>query len=195
MTVMDPNAPTTHSDPPRIADRNVDDHNADAISDKLCQCEPILVAYCRTTTGNAADARDLVQDVFIRACRKLETLKDHDAFGPWLMGIARMVCKEWIRSTIRRRKHHTAHAIHVANQSHTHPPADPDQHQTHESLRHAMQQLPHDHQLAIHAFYSTDGGITRVCHVLNMSRASAYRLLADARTQLRTLMESQETSS
>ena len=36
-----------------------------------------------------ADADDLVQDVFLQAMRRLGSLRDLDAFGPWLAAIAR----------------------------------------------------------------------------------------------------------
>jgi RNA polymerase sigma-70 factor (ECF subfamily) len=36
-----------------------------------------------------ADVDDLVHDVFLAAMRRLDTLRDPDAFGPWLAAIAR----------------------------------------------------------------------------------------------------------
>ena len=35
------------------------------------------------------DVEDLVQDVFLRAMRRLESLRDGTAFGPWVAAIAR----------------------------------------------------------------------------------------------------------
>jgi len=35
------------------------------------------------------EAHDLVQDVFLEAMRKLHTLRDSNAFGPWIAAIAR----------------------------------------------------------------------------------------------------------
>ncbi len=39
--------------------------------------------------ANGAEADDLVHDVFLAAMRRLHTLKDAEAFGPWLAAIAR----------------------------------------------------------------------------------------------------------
>lgn len=36
-----------------------------------------------------SEADDLVQDIFLHALRKLNTLRDHNAFGPWIGMIAR----------------------------------------------------------------------------------------------------------
>src|SRR4029079_12046246 len=36
-----------------------------------------------------SEVDDLVQDIFLHAFRKLHTLRDHGAFGPWIAMIAR----------------------------------------------------------------------------------------------------------
>jgi RNA polymerase sigma-70 factor (ECF subfamily) len=47
-----------------------------------------------------ADADDLVQEVFVQALRKLGTLRDPAAFGPWLAAIARNQVADWHRSRV-----------------------------------------------------------------------------------------------
>ena len=46
-----------------------------------------------------AEVDDLVQDVFLVAMRRLHTLRDHDAFGPWLAMIARNRAVDYHRRT------------------------------------------------------------------------------------------------
>lgn len=48
------------------------------------------------------DADDLVQDVFLHAMRKLPTLRDSAAFGPWLATITRNVAMQFVRERRRR---------------------------------------------------------------------------------------------
>lgn len=48
------------------------------------------------------DADDLVQDVFLHAMRKLPTLRDSAAFGPWLATITRNFAAQFLRD--RRRQ-------------------------------------------------------------------------------------------
>ena len=50
--------------------------------------------------GNAADADDLTQEVFLRAFRALPRLRDPRRFGPWLLRIVRNAA----RDTYRRRR-------------------------------------------------------------------------------------------
>lgn len=47
-------------------------------------------------TGNAEDARDLAQEVFIRIYQNLETC-DPDIFLPWIIRIARNACIDHLR--------------------------------------------------------------------------------------------------
>src|SRR5260370_23000002 len=57
------------------------------------------------------DVDDLVQDVFIRALRRLSTLRETGSFGAWLTAIARNVANDYHRRS-------------VPEQSLTHDPSD-----------------------------------------------------------------------
>ena len=46
------------------------------------------------------DVDDLVQDVFIRALRRLSTLRETTSFGPWLAAIARNVANDYHRRSV-----------------------------------------------------------------------------------------------
>lgn len=59
----------------------------------------ICLGFCR----NAADAEDLTQDVYLKAYRNLESLKDPDLKKPWLYRIARNTCLDHHRSQEARR--------------------------------------------------------------------------------------------
>jgi RNA polymerase sigma-70 factor (ECF subfamily) len=53
------------------------------------QHEPMLLAYVLSLTSDAHLAEDIVQDTFLIAYRKIETLRKVEAFGAWLREIAR----------------------------------------------------------------------------------------------------------
>jgi len=48
----------------------------------------------------AGDVDDLVQDVFIRALRRLSTLRETASFGAWLAAIARNVANDYHRRSV-----------------------------------------------------------------------------------------------
>jgi RNA polymerase sigma-70 factor (ECF subfamily) len=58
-------------------------------------------ALCRAQV-HRADVADLTQETFTRAWRQLRGLRDPDRFGPWLLGIARNLCRCWRRDVRRR---------------------------------------------------------------------------------------------
>ena len=55
---------------------------------KLLEAEhPKAEAFCRKLTGNRDDGDDLYQDCLLHAWRKFGSLRDHQAFRPWLYRI------------------------------------------------------------------------------------------------------------
>lgn len=62
---------------------------------------PRIRRFLRGMLGDAAAADDATQETFVRAFRRLTTLRDGDRLVPWLFGIARHVANETRRA--RRR--------------------------------------------------------------------------------------------
>jgi len=60
------------------------------------------VAY--RMTGSAADAEDLVQDIFLQVYRRLDTYRGDAALGTWLHRIAVNACLDFVRSKQGRRR-------------------------------------------------------------------------------------------
>jgi RNA polymerase sigma-70 factor (ECF subfamily) len=52
--------------------------------------------------GNAADAEDLLQDIFLSAHRKLESFRGESALGTWLYRLAVNLCLDYLRSRTGR---------------------------------------------------------------------------------------------
>lgn len=59
---------------------------------------PRLVRLCAYLVGDADAAEDLAQEVLFEAWRHIGRLRDREALGPWLSGIARNVCARWMRA-------------------------------------------------------------------------------------------------
>ena len=60
-----------------------------------------IYALCRRMTGDDLQARDLVQDVFVRAWERLTTFREQSAFGTWLHRLGVNVVLEHLRSRKR----------------------------------------------------------------------------------------------
>ena len=68
-------------------------------NETLQRYERPLIRYAQSLVGQLDDARDIVQDVFLRLSQSLHSL-DHERLAPWLF----TVCKN--RATDHLRKHH-----------------------------------------------------------------------------------------
>jgi RNA polymerase sigma factor (sigma-70 family) len=61
-----------------------------------------IYAFAYTKLGNFHDAEDITQEVFIKAFRKLNTLKSYDSLSAWLYAITSNLCKDFLRSKSKR---------------------------------------------------------------------------------------------
>ena len=143
---------------------------------------PLVRAICYDGTRNLADAQDLAQDVFVRAYEKLDRLRDPDCFAKWLVTIARLRCKEWLRRTSRERSKRVV-------LSDTKPVisncADDDRI---ERLRNLIATLPERQRLALHAFYLEGESAESARQIMGLSRPGFYRLVGRARKRLEKLL-------
>ncbi len=61
-----------------------------------------IYALAYSKLGNFHDAQDIAQETFIKAYRKLRTLRHWDRFGLWLSTITNNLCKDLIKSRAKR---------------------------------------------------------------------------------------------
>ena len=125
---------------------------------------PLIRAICCDETGNLADAQDLAQDVFMRAYENLYNLHDPNRFGRWLIGIARLRCKEWRRLNRRRRDSDAE-----LNSSEPVTP-EPGDHGQLKRLRETISMLPEKERLALHAFYLQKQSAEDARRIVGLSR-------------------------
>jgi RNA polymerase sigma-70 factor (ECF subfamily) len=143
---------------------------------------PLIRAVCYDTAGDLADARDLAQDVFMRAYKNLDQLRDPDRFGKWLVGIARLRCHEWLRRNLHLRdKHVELSEVQIA------VPDPPDDDRI-ELLRKMITTLPEKERLALHTFYLQGNSADHARSIMGLSRSGYYRVLERARKRLKQLM-------
>jgi len=143
---------------------------------------PLVRAVCYDTTGNLADAQDLAQDVFMRAYEKLDRLRDPERFGKWLVGIARLRCREWRRQRLRSQNKSVR-----LNDAQAVAPDPPDDNRI-ELLREMITTLPEKERLALHTFYLQGNSADNAHRIMGLSRSGFYRVLERARKRLEQLL-------
>jgi RNA polymerase sigma factor (sigma-70 family) len=74
------------------------DGRADAYEELAERWSGRVTALCHARVGRPDVADELAQEALLRGFRDLATLVDPARFGPWLCGIARHVCLDWLKS-------------------------------------------------------------------------------------------------
>jgi RNA polymerase sigma-70 factor (ECF subfamily) len=71
--------------------------DADSFNQLVLRWERPIYALAYRTIGREEDARDLVQETFLRAFRALPGFRGQAKFSSWLYRIALNLCRDWIR--------------------------------------------------------------------------------------------------
>lgn len=149
---------------------------------------PLVRAICYDTTRNLTEAQDLAQDVFMRAYERLGRLRNRKIFGKWVVGIARLRCKEWRRQRSQGRDKHVG--LDDAGSAIANPSNDGQI----EQLREMITALPEKERLALHTFYLQGKSAEVARRIMGLSRSGFYRVLDRARKRLERLLIQQENT-
>ena len=68
----------------------------------LCQHKSVVERFVYYRLPSKADGDDVLQEVYLTAFRKFDTLKEESAFKMWLLCIARNKCSDYFRAQARR---------------------------------------------------------------------------------------------
>ena len=139
----------------------------------------LVRAICYDETKNMTDAQDMAQEVFLRAYAKLAGLKDRDRFAPWLVSIAKNVCREYRKKRARDR-----HVLTATMPDDILPQQDPPDERLAE-LQAAISKLPEKERMAIRTFYLGGEDADQARRLMQVSRSAFYRILQRARENLK----------
>jgi RNA polymerase sigma factor (sigma-70 family) len=152
-----------------------------------------IFALAYAKLNNFHDAEDVTQEVFIKAFRKLKSLKNRDNFLAWLYAITSNLCKDWLRSRERRLDHEIVEEKIVDRLS----MESYHNNKTYESLHDALDSLSDSYRqvLVLHYLGGMDG--KEIAKFLGTSQNAIMLRLSRARSQLReemvTMMKTYET--
>jgi RNA polymerase sigma-70 factor (ECF subfamily) len=137
-----------------------------------------VYAICLAMTGSAEDAEDMAQETFMRGFRELGSLRDRDAFGPWIAAIAGNVCRNFLKK--RSRRDRDASITADCSAAHADDLSD---------LRDALGRLPERHRLPLMLYYFDGQSAENLAAVFGISCDAVYVRLCRARRELRKLLE------
>jgi RNA polymerase sigma-70 factor, ECF subfamily len=136
---------------------------------------------------------DQTQETFLRAYRRLASLKDRSRFRSWLQAIARLVAKERRRQLDRDQRRRNPLDSQPLESSTTDDPSQKQVEQKEEQGRVllAVAALPKRERLAIHAYYFHEQNADDAAVALGLSRSGFYAVLARATNRLRGQLSDQ----
>ncbi len=114
------------SRPPHLSETAVSRVDSQQISALFSQHGPRVYRRALRMLGNAADAEEATQEIFIRAFRSAEGFRQQSQLTTWLYQITTHYCLNLIRDRTRRTQLHEEHVAPMEDGSERAEPASPD---------------------------------------------------------------------
>lgn len=141
-----------------------------------------VLAICLTHTSSVDDAEDVMQEVFLKAVRKLDTLRNRGNPRAWLVQIARRACFDHQRR--RPATQQLPDDLAIATSSRDSKVVD---------VRAAISKLPEGYREAIALYYLDGRSCRNVAASLAISEAAVRQRLVRARLMLHDLLVEDES--
>ncbi|MEE1018614.1 MAG: sigma-70 family RNA polymerase sigma factor [Acutalibacteraceae bacterium] len=158
------------------------------------QCSSKVYAVCMSYLHNSDDAEDIMQDTFVTAMRKLDTLNNPEKAERWLIKIAANKCKDYIKKQkpcLIDDENGGYDGITADTQT---PEQSYDVNYTTKQLRSAVDELPQNQRDVIVGFYFNQQSIKQLARKLNLTPSAVKSILHRARKSLKTECERREIS-
>jgi RNA polymerase sigma-70 factor (ECF subfamily) len=145
----------------------------------------MLYAIALRMLGYGEDAKDAVQETFIKAYTQLHTLKDKSAFSGWLKSILYNQCL----MELRFRKRKTVALNKYADEKEIIEDATHDAEKAPEEIKSTLSNLSETLQLtAMLRFFSKNSSYIQIADILNIPVGTVRSRLAETRTKLASLL-------
>ena len=141
-----------------------------------------VLGLCIARTKNFHDSEDIMQEVFLKAVTKFNTLRDHSRARPWLLQIARRMCIDYYRnrSSVRAVPDDVLAPQKQVNENI-------------ERLYEAISQLPDGYREPITLYYLNGHNCASVAETLGISEDAVRSRLVRARLRLHEILSEEKT--
>ena len=159
------------------------DQRARWLEDMVARHQAALLKFCYAYLCDAEQARDAVQETFLKAYQGMNTFRGDSGEKTWLIRIARNTCLDMRRSAYFR---HTDRRVtpeslpEIAGESAT---------EDEKELTAAILRLPGKLKDAVLLYYYQGLSVTETAEVLRISQPSVSSRLSRARKRLKAILE------
>ena len=149
-----------------------------------------LYRYAYRLSGSTADAEDLVQQVFVIACRKLDQVREPQHVTAWLFTVLRSC----FLKSCRKLRPQSAGGLDLNLDSVPERAAAPQEVDSDE-LQQALDQLPADYKLVVVMFYFEHCSYKQIADRLELPIGTVMSRLARAKQRLRSELAAHEPTA
>ncbi len=147
-----------------------------------------LKKFVTITVKNEWAADDIVQEVFVRAHSKIDTLKDHDKIGSWLFRIAYRQCMDHFRKESRDPQKEIVDFRGVKTSDYSTTERKLEQHQMSVCVQNQMLLLPENYRTVIWLFDVLGFTLKEIADILELSVENVKIRLHRARKKFKTIL-------
>ena len=173
------------SQPHHVADMKLPSLNFYSIFD---QYHDRLKKFVTITVKNEWAADDIVQEVFVRAHSKIDTLKDHDKIGSWLFRIAYRQCMDHFRKESRKIPEEIVDFRGVNTSDYSTTERKLEQHQMSICVQNQMLLLPENYRTVIWLFDVLGFTLKEMADILDLSVENVKIRLHRARKKFKSIL-------
>ena len=144
------------------------------------QQEKAMYSLAFSVVKNDADAAEIISESIFRAYKKVDTLKNENAFKPWILRIVHNTAVEFVR---KNSKIVSLDTIDITDE-------DIENHLlTTLSLQEAVRSLKQPYRTVVILYYYEDFSIAQIAKITDTSMVTVKQRLFRARKQLREILE------
>ncbi|MCI6732969.1 MAG: RNA polymerase sigma factor [Lachnospiraceae bacterium] len=144
------------------------------------QQENAMYSLAFSVVKNDADAAEIISESIFRAYRKIDTLKNENAFKPWILRIVHNTAVEFVRKNAKIVSMETIDLVDEDVENHL---------LTTISLQEAVKSLKQPYRTVITLYYYEDFSIAQIAKITDTSMVTVKQRLFRARKQLREILK------
>jgi RNA polymerase sigma-70 factor (ECF subfamily) len=153
---------------------------------------PRMYSFCLRRIGSEDEARDLAQEVFIRAWKSLRGFRKDKSFTSWLFAIAANQIRNVYRTRSSEQRKVEAAGVQVAASQGVDPTDEVHDSLDAEALRAAVGELPDDMKESVSLYYFGGLSVAQAAQALGVGEEAVKSRLFRARNLLRKKLESMQ---
>ena len=152
----------------------------------LTECSALAVRVAYSVVRNRPDAEDIAQEAFVRAFRRMATLRDREKFRAWLVRMTWRMALDWRRSARRRDTREDTVARSAPQFGNA--ALDFDESERARRLWNAIDQLPDRFRLVVVLAAIEGYGTREVAELLGVPESTVKSRMFEARRRLQEIL-------